>query len=48
MKKNFLSCAFQSTGNSHVAKKLVMWAYHGAFSTRSKESLENSSLIGGL
>ena len=35
-------------GNSPVAKKLAMWAYHGAFSTRSRDSLGNSSLIGGL
>ena len=48
MKKNFLSCAFQFAGNSPVAKKLAMWAYHGAFSTRSRDSSGNSSLIGGL
>ena len=46
--ENFLSYAFQSAGNSPVAKKLAMWAYHGAFSTRSRDSLGNSSLIGGL
>ena len=47
-KKNFQSYAFQSAGNSPIAKKLTMWAYHGVFSTRSRDSSRNSSLIGGL
>ena len=36
MKNNFLSYAFQSTGNSPFVKKLAMWAYHKEFSTRSR------------
>ena len=47
-KKNFLSYAFQPIGSSPVAKKLAMWAYHRLFSTRSRDSLGNSLLVGGL